>query len=203
MINFKEQFNVDIFIRVTMTLLNRYNSRVNNTDSVDEKKYYLDKIGVAQHYYNLLLLQGVESFKPTEEIGYKIEKQSLDLHFITFVRLLVEKYGKDYKYVEFITMKYSDLGFGIIESFELAEQEITDGRIIPIPRFKWNIPNYGKLYNYQEFKECCECRGFIDYDGYGFPSNGEKMDMDMRIKPSKFLQGWYGEKFTHVVWLNR
>lgn len=57
------------------------------------------------------------------------------------------------------------------------------------------------VYTVQEFKDCCEDGGFIDYDGYGHPVRDNKSDNSIYIKPSE-LQN-IPDDATHIVWFNR
>lgn len=56
---------------------------------------------------------------------------------------------------------------------------------------------------YSEFVDCCECGGFIDYDGYGYLACEEYMT-DKVVYPSDVVSEEFcpGE-YTHVVWFNR
>jgi len=69
------------------------------------------------------------------------------------------------------------------------------------PKMK-KLSEFGDLMTLQDFKECCECGGFIDYDGYGYYSDG-KMQSDIAIYPSDIMSGKYRKDFSHVVWFNR
>ena len=76
------------------------------------------------------------------------------------------------------------------------------------------IPKYGDLMTMEEFIEACDCRCFIDYDGFGKYSDGIEMS-DFHIYPSDVTSvdrkgccsGPSGEllteKYSHVVWFNR
>ena len=60
----------------------------------------------------------------------------------------------------------------------------------------------GELMTVDEYLDCVGCGAFIDYDGFGFASNGTHEDMDTFIYPSD------GDKFiptdaTHIMWYNR
>lgn len=43
---------------------------------------------------------------------------------------------------------------------------------------------------------------FIDYDGFGYPSNGTMMDHRIHLLPSNY-QTRIPEDATHVCWFNR
>jgi len=62
------------------------------------------------------------------------------------------------------------------------------------------LPNYGNLMTVEEFKECCEGGGFIDYDGFGNPVKDGKAS-NQRIYPSE--RGFIPKDATHIVWFNR
>ena len=66
--------------------------------------------------------------------------------------------------------------------------------------FTEEIPKYGDLMNLQDWIECCEDGGFIDYDGFGCASNGTKMT-DKHYYPSERNKIPSGT--THIVWFNR
>lgn len=70
---------------------------------------------------------------------------------------------------------------------------------------EWDdIPDYGDLMTIEEWIECVESGGFIDYDGHGNYSNGEKVS-DHIVHPSDVAaeQIIKRDDFTHVVWYNR
>lgn len=58
------------------------------------------------------------------------------------------------------------------------------------------------LMTKEEYLESVQCGGFIDYDGFGHPSDGVIQDPNTFISPSKFgsdIPDWA----THIVWFNR
>ena len=57
------------------------------------------------------------------------------------------------------------------------------------------------VYTIEEFKGLCECKAFIDYDGFGYPVKDNKADEEIVIKPSKLNR--IPKDATHIVWYNR
>ena len=57
------------------------------------------------------------------------------------------------------------------------------------------------VYTVEEFRDCVECGGFIDYDGFGHPVKDGKANEDIWVKPSKVNQ--IPKDATHIVWYNR
>jgi len=53
-----------------------------------------------------------------------------------------------------------------------------------------------------DFKENCLNGSFIDYDGFGYYSDG-KMESDIHILPSDFKNGVVRKDFEYVVWYNK
>lgn len=62
-------------------------------------------------------------------------------------------------------------------------------------------PNFGHVMTVEEFRESVEDGGFIDYDGWGNPSNGTHMDPNLTIYPSEVDK--IPPDATHIVWYNR
>ena len=60
----------------------------------------------------------------------------------------------------------------------------------------------GDVYTMEQFKEYCEDGSFIDYDGWGYLSNG-KVEYDIQIVPTDIGFHTYDKCFSHVVWYNR
>ena len=54
----------------------------------------------------------------------------------------------------------------------------------------------------EEWIDCVEGGGFIDYDGFGQYSDGESQ-YDVWIYPSWVKQNRIDKTFSHVVWYNR
>lgn len=66
------------------------------------------------------------------------------------------------------------------------------------------IPDYGRLLTIEEWIECVDGGGFIDYDGSGNYSDGKRMS-NMSVSPSDVDndQIMKNEEFTHIVWFNK
>lgn len=57
-----------------------------------------------------------------------------------------------------------------------------------------------------EFIECCEDGGFIDYDGVGYYSNSTeeyKNSDETRVYPSDITSGKINRNYKYVFWFNR
>lgn len=64
------------------------------------------------------------------------------------------------------------------------------------------LDKIGDHMTMKEFVECCECGGFIDYDGYGYYATEKEMT-DKVIIPSEVMKGEHDNSYSHVVWYNR
>lgn len=62
-------------------------------------------------------------------------------------------------------------------------------------------PDEDDVYTVAEFKDYCEKRLFIDYDGFGHPVRDRKANPSIWIKPSRLNE--IPADATHVVWYNR
>ena len=72
-------------------------------------------------------------------------------------------------------------------------------------RSEWkDIPDsdHGAYMTMQDFVECCQSGGFIDYDGYGYYATATKM-LSKVVVPSDVSRKCVDMRFTHVVWFNR
>ncbi len=69
------------------------------------------------------------------------------------------------------------------------------------PEYK-DIPDYGDHMSMEDFVGCCECGGFIDYDGHGYYATKDKTT-SITIYPSDIMDNKYRKDFTHVVWFNK
>ena len=58
------------------------------------------------------------------------------------------------------------------------------------------------LMTFEEFKDCCESGGFIDYDGSGRYGNATH-ESNIPIYPSDIMSGEFRNDFTHVYWYNK
>ena len=67
-----------------------------------------------------------------------------------------------------------------------------------------DIPDYGDLMTIEEFKECCEDGGFIDYDGSGVYSDGVR-ETNISAIASMFKAGLILDNplLTHILWFNK
>jgi len=65
-----------------------------------------------------------------------------------------------------------------------------------------SIPDYGDHMTMEEWLECVECGGFIDYDGSGNYATATQMS-DKEVVPSDVKKGSIDKSFTHVVWFNK
>lgn len=57
------------------------------------------------------------------------------------------------------------------------------------------------VYTVEEFKVLCASRGFVDYDGHGYPVKEKMADRECVIKPSRVE--YIPADATHVVWYNK
>lgn len=60
---------------------------------------------------------------------------------------------------------------------------------------------YGHYMKIEDFRDCCETGGFIDYDGHGYACKGLMLCSDISILPSmvKHISG----DADAVVWFNK
>lgn len=65
------------------------------------------------------------------------------------------------------------------------------------------IPPYGDLMTSKKFIQYCVGKWFIDYDGYGYYSDGKILFDDFIVYPSDIIEGKINYIFSHVVWFNR
>ena len=61
---------------------------------------------------------------------------------------------------------------------------------------------FGDMMTLEDFIGSCQCGGFIDDDGFGYYSDGER-ETDITIHPSDVMLGEYRKDFTHVCWYNK
>lgn len=57
------------------------------------------------------------------------------------------------------------------------------------------------VYTIEEFKNLCEHKMFIDYDGFGYPVREKRADKKIIVKPSQITN--IPHDATHVVWFNK
>jgi hypothetical protein len=64
------------------------------------------------------------------------------------------------------------------------------------------LPDYGDVMSLEEFVECCNCGGFIDYDGSGNYVKDGKIS-DISIYPSDVTKYKIREDFDTIIWFNK
>lgn len=107
---------------------------------------------------------------------------------------------------EFVYLGISESGNYLFRQgeyeFVLDKSQMQQMRVLceqVLPQEYEPIPDYGDLMTIEEYMECVNGGGFVDYDGFGYASDGKVMFTEKRIRPSD------GEPFgyTHVVWFNK
>ena len=63
-------------------------------------------------------------------------------------------------------------------------------------------PDYCDMMTVSEFVECVDSGCFIDFDGFGYPSNGTHMDPNIHVNPSE-VPDCIPSDATHIVWFNK
>jgi len=63
------------------------------------------------------------------------------------------------------------------------------------------VDNIGHVMEVEDFISCCKMKGFIDYDGFGYPIKNNMADEDITIFPSK--RYLIPKDATHIIWYNR
>ena len=66
-----------------------------------------------------------------------------------------------------------------------------------------DIPSYGDIIEFGEFIELCKDGSLIDYDGFGYYSDGIVMSDNTVIKPSEIVQNDYEKGWKFIVWINK
>lgn len=74
-------------------------------------------------------------------------------------------------------------------------------RLVQTPEFE-EIPKYGDVMTLDDFIECCDGGGFIDYDGSGNYATEDHMT-NISINPSDVDKGTIRKDFYKIVWFNR
>jgi hypothetical protein len=69
------------------------------------------------------------------------------------------------------------------------------------PRIK-PIPRYGHIFTMEDFLDCVNCGGFIDYDGFGYYAT-KNVCIEKPIYPSDVKAGDFDASFSHIIWFNR
>jgi len=118
------------------------------------------------------------------------------------IEILVEKRDKKMKNFDFAKAK----GFHEWEANMEPEQGqiealVRKSRLIAVSELE-DIPSYGDHMRFEDFKECCDSGGFIDYDGSGNYATKDKMS-SIGIWASDITEGVHRTDFTHVVWFNK
>lgn len=72
----------------------------------------------------------------------------------------------------------------------------------PYPVEYEEIPDYGDVFSFEEFQDCCFEYSFIDSDGCGYYATKDKMT-NILANPSDIMIGYIREEFSHVVWFNK
>lgn len=74
-------------------------------------------------------------------------------------------------------------------------------RLIKTPIFE-ELSTYGTIMSLKDFVDCCNCGGFIDYDGSGnYIRNGQMSDIT--IFPSDVKSNMIRKDFDEIIWFNR
>lgn len=66
-----------------------------------------------------------------------------------------------------------------------------------------NLDDFGDLMTMNDFIECCEDGGFIDYDGSGYYASETKLNGSITVYPSMVRKGTIDKRYTHIMWYNR
>ena len=64
-------------------------------------------------------------------------------------------------------------------------------------------PDFSDLMTMEDWVSTVECGGFIDYDGYGYYSDGEKQFSHINVYPSMLASGKLDRSWSHIVWFNK
>ena len=80
--------------------------------------------------------------------------------------------------------------------------ELSREKRMMMPYTLSDIPNYADVMPLNDFIDCCNSGGFIDYDGSGnYVLDG--METDITIHPSDVKHGAIRWEFDSVAWYNR
>ena len=71
-----------------------------------------------------------------------------------------------------------------------------------IPHVMGDWDGNGDMMTIQSFKEACMSGMFIDYDGFGYYSDGEK-ESSIIVVPSDWKKDLIDHRWSHVIWYNR
>ena len=73
----------------------------------------------------------------------------------------------------------------------------------PLGAYDPTIPiSFGDIFTKEDFEQCVEQGAFIDYDGFGHPSDGHRQDERFTIIPSRYKTD-FPPTATHICWYNR
>lgn len=91
----------------------------------------------------------------------------------------------------------------ISENLDQYRGYMRAARGIPLDTVPYDtsIPEYGDPMTVEDFIANCEAGAFVDYDGFGTPAKGYKMNDDFCITPS--TRHLIPKDATHIVWYNR
>lgn len=65
------------------------------------------------------------------------------------------------------------------------------------------IDKFAALMTLEDFVKACEVGAFIDYDGFGYYSDGKVQFPEEIVSPSDIMKGSMRPDRSHVVWFNR
>jgi hypothetical protein len=70
-------------------------------------------------------------------------------------------------------------------------------------KLHWVPIDIGDLMTIGEFIDSVHQGNLIDYDGFGYYSDGKLMLAGLRIYPSAVKAGYFNTSYSHVVWFNK
>lgn len=87
---------------------------------------------------------------------------------------------------------------------QLAESLLGYSSKVPMPE-ELEKNEHGDLMPYEDWVECVDCSGFIDYDGHGYYATEDGHDKRLVLLPSHYKKGVNPKPdwATHVIWFNR
>ena len=128
-------------------------------------------------------------------------KSNLDLLVEQKRKYVDENFGKIKDHFEWFKFTYRDPKLLELEREIILEQvkEIKNKKIIKLQPHD----DIGDLMTFEDFKDCVDCGGFIDSDGFGYWSN-ESGYSDFVVKPSHFeYPELLRDDFKYVLWFNK
>lgn len=63
--------------------------------------------------------------------------------------------------------------------------------------------SFGDLMTMEDWVAAVEQSAFIDYDGSGYYSDGEKQFRHIDVRPSMLASGKLDQSWSHIIWFNR